>query len=184
MSYSADFQDETMMEDRTLLEDLQNLHLVVRDYEEVEMNDLLPLGNSIVLRGVSHTMAEWLANENFGPDNAFLLFCLGATSEHEEGLELLAKFAIQSIDTPGMGTPAETIQEILASPQGMDVAQARLPDSMLPNAILRFLLKREGEPVIDRMTALGRQVRASRVSKLYGYALSGLMEKDYKAGAS
>lgn len=108
------------------------------------------------------------------------LFLLGATREHEKGLALLAQFAANSLNMPGIGSPAETIQAILASPQGMDVAHATIPDQLLPNTILRALLKTEETFANQHLKALGQEVRTQRIARLYGYALSGQMGQDLK----
>jgi hypothetical protein len=141
-----------------LLQDLMVLRMAVssRDVES-EWDKLVALAESIVQRGVKKSIAEWEADSDFGTENTLSLCLLGSTREHEKGLELLAQFAANSLKMPGFGTPAETIQAILASPQGMDVAHATI-----------------------HLKALGQEVRTQRIARLYGYALSGKMEQDLK----
>lgn len=171
---------KTTMTD-ALREDLLVLQVAVgsRDVES-EWDKLVAHAESIVQRGVKKSIAEWAADSEFGADNALSLYLLGATREHEKGLELLAKFAADSLKMPGFGTPAETIQAILASPQGMDVAHATIPDHLLPNTILRALIKTEESIAHQNLKALGQEVRTQRIARLYGYALSGQMEQDFK----
>lgn len=164
-----------------LLEDLLVLKMAVNSRDVgSEWDELVARAEPIVQRGAKKSIAEWEADGDFGIDNTLTLFLLGATREHEKGLELLAQFAANSLKMPGMGTPAETIQAILASPQGMDVAHATIPDHMLPNSILRALIKTEETLANQHLKALGKEVRTQRISRLYGYALSGQMEQDLK----
>lgn len=164
-----------------LLEDLLVLQVAVssRDVGS-EWDKLVARAESIVQRGVKKSIAEWEADSDFGIDNTLSLCLLGATREHEKGIELLAQFAAGSLNMPGIGTPAETIQAILASPQGMDVANATIPDHILSNTILRALIKAEETFANQHLKALGQEVRTQRIARLYGYALSGLMERDFK----
>lgn len=164
-----------------LLQDLMFLRMAVSSKDvEGEWDKLVVLAESIVQRGVKKSIAEWEADSDFGTENTLSLFLLGSTREHEKGLELLAQFAANSLKMPGFGTPAETIQAILASPQGMDVTHATIPDHLLSNSMLRALLKTEETQANQQLKALGQEVRTQRIARLYGYALSGQMEQDLK----